>query len=341
MKKSFLGCLGAFLVLLLIGSLVVNALFFARDFGTLDTKSTVVMPKHPLSASRVVEEGADGAGNIALIEVNGVIASFDAAGLGGATMVSYVKQSLEQALADDSIKGILIAINSPGGEVTASDTLYQAVKAAAEKKPVAVYMASVAASGGYYIACGAQKIVANPTTITGSIGVIMSTLKYKELMGKVGIEPITFKSGALKDTLSGSRDMSEEERAYIQALVMKMYDRFVKIVAEAREGLTEEQLRNGIADGRVFLGTEAKEVGLVDEVGYLEDAIQVAKDLASAPDAGVIAFEPNASLFDLLGFMGKAGAEPNKIEVEIKGAGLPGFQMQPGIPYYLAPSFVP
>ncbi|MCA8968075.1 MAG: signal peptide peptidase SppA, partial [Planctomycetes bacterium] len=163
-----------------------------------------------------------------------------------------IKNALEQAVADKNVKAIVLRVNSPGGEVTASDIIYNAVKKAAKEKPVVVYMDSMAASGGYYVSCGATKIVASETTLTASIGVIIETMNYSELFGKVGLAMNVFTSGAFKDSLNGSRPMRDDEKAYVQNLVTQMYDRFLGIVSEAR-GVPKEQLKD-VADGRVVTG---------------------------------------------------------------------------------------
>jgi len=147
----------------------------------------------------------------------------------------------------------VLSIDSPGGEVTASDVIYSAVCKARKQKPVVVYMGSMAASGGFYVACGGSYLMANDTTLTGSIGVIIQTLNYQQLLGKIGVEAVVFKSGQFKDILSGSRQMTPEEKEYIQKLVMQTYGKFVGIVATERK-LPVEQLTKGIADGRIISG---------------------------------------------------------------------------------------
>ena len=229
----------------------------------------------------------------------------------------------------------MLHIDSPGGEVTASDMIYNAVRKARDegKKPIVVYMGSVAASGGYYVACGASHLIAHETTFTGSIGVIMQGINYEGLFNKVGVQMVTFKSGKLKDMLSGSRPMTEEEKTYIQGLVMQTYDKFVGIVARERK-LPEEQLRTGIADGRVVSGKDALTAKLVDQLGDVDDAYKKAMELGGAPGAAIIRYESPfhfARLFRLLGQSEKA-----KIEVKVAESLTPKLEM--GRLYYL-PSF--
>ena len=293
-RGGLAGCLLVGAALLFLGVLAIAV------FGWLVFRSLLDQDADDLAALNVQR--------IAHIDLEGVIASADAAdllfGSSGESMVDRIKEELEDALADESVKAIVLRINSPGGEVTASDTIYHAVRQAREKKPVVVYMDAVAASGGYYVACGASEIVASETTLTGSIGVIIQSISYGELMGKVGVQARTFKSGEFKDMLSGSREMTERERELVEGLVMEMYGRFVGIVSEARD-IPEPKLRQDIADGRVFTGGQALEVGLVDSTGYIEDAYLRARELGGLPeDAPVIRMNEPDGFFEVLGLAG-------------------------------------
>lgn len=271
---------------------------------------------------------------IAHIDLDGVITSMADFGFGatGLSMVDQVKAELKQALENDDVKAIVLRINSPGGEVTASDTIYEAIRLANEKKPVVVYMDSVAASGGYYAACGATEILANETTMTGSIGVIISALNYQELFGKVGLQFQVFKSGEFKDLLSGSREMSPAEAALIQEMVMETYDKFVGIVSEARD-IPVETLKNGIADGRIFSGAKARESGLVDATGYIEDAYDRARELGKAPGAEVLKIHTHPSLLESLTLIQGRAAAGNRVEIDLSDRLLP--RLQPGMVYLL------
>ncbi|RYD27303.1 MAG: signal peptide peptidase SppA, partial [Verrucomicrobiaceae bacterium] len=220
----------------------------------------------------------------------------------------------------------------------ASDTIYNAVKLANDRKPVVVFMDSVAASGGYYVACGARKVVANPSTWTGSIGVVVQTLGYGGLLDKTGLKMRVFRSGAFKDTLYGQRDMTPEEEAYVQGMVMQTYERFVGIVSTAR-GLTVETLKNGIADGRVISGADAVNLKLVDRTGYLEDAFEEARTLAGAPDAAVVRYARPRPLFQLPSLLSQAAAASGgtqRLEIDISDRLLP--RLQPGRCYLLPES---
>ncbi len=337
-KKTAFGCLLAFLLLALLISIGLNLAQFGMSLASMGGgPSGMVRPRQKFT-EQLEQLGKDGsADRIVRIDLEGIITSSQMGGLFSAAfpMVDSIKRELEQAVEDERVKAVVLRIDSPGGEVTASDTLYAAVKKAAEKKPVVVFMDSMAASGGYYISCGATKIVSSETTLTGSIGVIMESFSYHGLFDKVGLGTNTFTSGAFKDTLSGTRPMREDEKAYIQSLVGGMYDRFVGIVAGARK-LDKEQIKTTVADGRIVTGRDALAHKLVDQVGYIEDAFALARSLGKAPDAMVVRYKRHSSLLDALS-MAEAGSS-RKIEVDVAGGLLP--KLEPGRCYYLPSMFV-
>jgi protease-4 len=291
---------------------------------------------------KIVESGSDST-RIALISLHGLISS-SAAGAGGTSMVEEIKTELRQAEKDPAVKAVVLSVDSPGGEVTASDILYNAVRrVVAAHKPVVVSMGSLAASGGYYVSCGGSWLMANDTTFTGSIGVIIQTFRYNDLLGKIGIAPVTFKSGAFKDMLSGTREMTPAEKEYVQGLVMQTYGKFVGIVAKQRR-LPEEQLRAGIADGRVVSGKDALAAGLIDEIGEVEDAYHKARDLAHAPGAAIISYEAPFRFGRLLRAFGAdstswASPVQGKVEINLIQQLLP--QLEPGKAYLLPSICVP
>ncbi len=214
---------------------------------------------------------------VAIIEVNGPIVN------GRAPVTSFnevaaaddLLDMLTDARRDPSIKAVVLRINSPGGGVVPSDRIHRALQEL--HKPVVVVMEDLAASGGYYIAAGADYIIANPATLTGSIGVISTFPEASELLEKLGVRFTVIKSGEVKDFGSPYRPMTPEEKAYWQRIIDEAYERFVRIVAEGR-GLSEEEVRK-LADGRVYTGQQALALGLVDELGYLDDGIAKAAEL--------------------------------------------------------------
>ncbi len=293
----------------------------------------VVEPK--VFEERVLVQGSDSSSKVAVIPMDGVI-SFGAAGSLGDSMVDDLKTAFEQAADDEEVKAVVLQVDSPGGEITASDVLYDAICRLARHKPVVVYFNSIGASGAYYAACGANWIMCNNTTFTGSIGVIISTLNYKELFGKVGLQSVVFKSGKFKDMLSGARDLSPEEKEYVQGLVMQSYDRFVGIVARSRK-LDEKFLREGPADGRVLSGTDAYAVKLVDQLGYIEDAYDKAAEMGEAPGAQVVRYERSYSFDRFFRLFGESRAS-SKVEINI----LPQrVELEPGRVYLLPSFFAP
>lgn len=200
---------------------------------------------------------------------------------------------------DSSIKAIILRIDSPGGAVAPSQEIYSEVKKAVAKKKVVVSMGSIAASGGYYIASPATRIVANPGTLTGSIGVIMEIPNIEGLLNKIGIKTEVIKSGKNKDIGSMFRGMKKEERELLQGVMDNVHEQFIKAVAEGRKKKVEDVRQ--IADGRVFTGEQALSYGLVDELGTLEDATKVAAKFAGITDEPeVVSKKDKVSIFDIL-----------------------------------------
>ncbi|MBI5142074.1 MAG: signal peptide peptidase SppA [Nitrospirae bacterium] len=191
---------------------------------------------------------------------------------------STIVEELQDYRDDNSISAVVIRINSPGGAVAPSQEIFEAVRKLRAKKSVVVSMGSLAASGGYYIAVAGDKIVANAGTLTGSIGVIMEIPNVEGLMGKVGVRTEVIKAGSHKDMASMWRTMSREERMILQRLLDDVHDQFIEAVADNRN-MDVAEVRE-LADGRVFTGRQAKELGLVDEIGTLEDSVKTAAKLA-------------------------------------------------------------
>lgn len=225
---------------------------------------------------------------IALIDLDGMIQNARSSSLlggDGENPVAFLKEKLDAARKDPAVKAIVLRINSPGGAVTATDLLYQEIKSFRQKTriPVVAGLLDVAASGGYYLACACDRIVAMPTTVTGSIGVIMITPDVSAGLSKLGIRMNVIKSGALKDSGSPFRELGEEDRRVFQGLIQGMYERFLGVVQSGRTALSADRVRE-LADGRVFLGEEALKNGLVDELGDLNAAIDAARRLAGLGD---------------------------------------------------------
>ena len=239
-------------------------------------------------------------------------------------MVPDIVSQLRLAEKDDAIGAVVIKINSPGGSVTASDVLYHELNAFKEKtgvKMVAVFM-GLAASGGYYIALPADRIVAHPTTVTGSVGVIFLQPKVEGLMDKIGVAVNVSKSGSNKDMGSPFRTSTEEETRLLQELTDRLGQRFIDLLATHRT-ITPEALAE-IRTARIFLADEARRLGMVDHIGYVADAIQSAKTLAGLPDdARVVVYRrvefPDDTVYNTVG--SKTGtAEPNLINIELPGS---------------------
>ena len=225
--------------------------------------------------------GGLGGDKIAIIRIEGTIVGGQGRlgifGLEAGT--DDVAKQIKRAGEDPSVKAIVLRINSPGGSAAAAQELYEEIrKARGAGKIVVTSMSDVATSGGYYVSCAADKIVANPGTITGSIGVIFSQLQYAELLEKYGIQATVIKSGEYKDIGSPLRNMTEEERQILQEMIDDIYLQFVRAVAEGRAMNENEVLE--LADGRIFTDRQAKEMGLVDELGNFQDAVDLASKLA-------------------------------------------------------------
>jgi protease-4 len=253
---------------------------------------------------KLIEETVEGEGDdkVLLVELEGVIASGQGGGLFAVPSdpVESIKRQLEQAEKDEQVKAVLLLIDSPGGAVTPSDEIHHEVTGFRSRshKPVVVLMGSVCASGGVYVAVAADKIVCQPTTITGSIGVILSSLNFHDLLTKYGVQDVTIASGPNKALLNPTSPVRDEHRAILQNMIDDAYARFVKLVAEGR-GLDEETVR-GFADGRIYTPPEALRLKLVDQIGYREDALALARSLGSCPQSRLVQYRRQPTLADVL-----------------------------------------
>jgi len=332
MANRKLGCLSIFLFVALCASVFLN---FVLAFTTLHRLSGGARLEEPAPSFRevIVQRGSKGSTDkIAVISLRGLISS-SLPGNVGDSMVDDMRAALQQARDDHRVRAVVLHIDSPGGEVTASDVIYNWVVKTRAKKPVVVYMDSLAASGGYYVACGGKYLMANETTITGSIGVIIQTLNYEQLFNKIGLAAVVFKSGKFKDMLNGARPVTPEERDYVQSFVMKTYDKFLGIVARERN-VPADILRNTVADGRILSGKDALDHKLIDELGQIEDAFAKAKELGEARQATVVKYGPPFSWGRIFRAFGSAG--DSKIELTLPRQLFP--QLETGRAYFL-PSF--
>ena len=250
-------------------------------------------------------------------------------------MVDDLRAALQQARDDSRVKAVVLEIDSPGGEVTASDEIYSAVVKTRARKPVIVYMDSLAASGGYYVSCGGRFLMANETTITGSIGVIIQTLNYEQLFNKIGLASVVFKSGKFKDMLNGARPITPEERELVQNFIMKTYDKFLGIVAKERN-LPADLLRNTIADGRILSGKKHwRTNSSMALVSWMTPSPRQ-KNWRNAPDAKVVKYGPPFSLGRFLRLFGES---ESKIELQLPKQLVP--QLESGRAYFLPSYYAP
>lgn len=246
------------------------------------------------SVGTLQEETVAGAGKdkVLLLDLSGVISSQEKDGFfSRPSMLADFKEQLGMAAKDRRVKAVVLRINSPGGTVTASDILYHELRSFKEQRqvPVIASIMDVGASGGYYIASAADAILAHPSTVTGSIGVIMLTVNARGLLEKVGVEASAVTSGPRKDMGSPFRAMNPEERAIFQGVIDDFYKQFLGVVKDGRPNLSVDQIRK-LADGRIYSGEQAKAIGLVDDLGYLDDAIRLARERAKLEEAKVVTY---------------------------------------------------
>ena len=231
---------------------------------------------------------------VLMIDVDGMISSALETGIFARekSVVARVFERLERAAADRRVKAVILRLDTPGGEVTASDIVYHEVLRFKERTglPVVGLMMSVAASGGYYIASACDVIVAHPSTLTGSIGVISIFPSVEALMAKVGVKVNIIKSGPAKDSGSPFRDMTDDEKKLFQGIIDEYYEGFLAVVARGRKGKIQAADLRTIADGRVYTAPQALKLGLIDAIGYFDDAFGKARDLASLKSARLVSY---------------------------------------------------
>ncbi len=275
--KAIMKLLGLAVLLVLSGCFVI--------------KVNLAPEAQPLEEQVITSDGKD---KIVLMDISGVITSEEGSSLLGSGKqpgtVAAMREQLDHAREDKNVRAVVIRINSPGGGVTASDMLYHEIKKFRSETGVKViaHLTDTGASGGYYAALAADRITAQPTTVTGSIGVIMLRVDATGLMEKIGVQTLEIASGPEKAMGSPFRTMSAEERKIFQDMIDSLYGRFVSVVAEERK-MELDRVRK-LADGRIYTSTEAKEAGLIDGIGYLDDALSQAKKLANISRATVVTY---------------------------------------------------
>jgi protease-4 len=340
----------ALVLLVLLGLSVLGNLsnFVGSFFHTAGRPMHTTGPR----LEEVILEDNDASDKIAIVEIDGIITgrSIDPS---GASMVDLIKAQLKRAEEDHKVRAVILKVDSPGGEVLASDDIYHAIAdfQKTARKPVVASMGNLAASGGYYVSAPCQWIVANDLTITGSIGVILHAWNYRGLMDKVGLRPETYKSGKFKDMLSGDRAPGEipaEERAMVQSLIDETYAKFKSRVAIGRTAAHDKNKSyrpadqgralvedwEQYADGRVLSGSEAYKLGFVDQKGNFEDAVSRAKTIAGIGSANLVEFQQRFDISDLFRLFGQSESKVVKLDLGVEAP-----KLQAGQLYFLSPVF--
>ena len=330
-----------FLFFLLAGGFLFAAWFFSSVGDAL------AMPNNT-AYTEVTMRAGDPQKRIAVVDVRGMISSYMSV---GDSMPLRIQKQLDLAAADDRIKAVILRIDSPGGEVMASDKIAKAIREFQEKNevPVIACMEGLAASGGYYVAAPCQLIVANELTITGSIGVIMQSLNLHGLLDKVGVQPVTHKSGKNKDMLDHfgpPENTAPEQKKILDDFIQETYAKFVDVIEKgrAKKGLRSTDHAKPLAtdwkdyaDGRILTGRQAEELGMVDALGDFDRAVELAEDITgiSKGTARIIRHDPPVNLGGILRLLGKAEEtkQPPTIKVDL-GLDIP--KLQPGRAYYLS-----
>jgi len=334
---------------LLAGSLFANLILGAGSMANLASVGT--SHKKLSQLHEIVLEDNDAPDKILVLDIAGVITD-QAIGYDGTTMIDALEEQLVRATEDEQVRAIVLRMDSPGGEVLASDEIYRLLREFQQEHeiPVVTSMGSLAASGGYYISAASRWIVANELTITGSIGVIFHGYNYRGLMDKVGVQPDVVKSGRLKDMFSGDRrpeDVLPEEKQILSGMVAESFTRFKTVIREGRGWAAEQNAAESVegfqklapnweefADGRIMSGTTAHQLGLVDELGNFDTAVQRALTLAGIESANLVAYFAPPSFANLLRFFGKAEAKTVRVDVA-------GLDLVPRLPqgrlYFLSP----
>ena len=273
--------------------MLLAAVFLFNLAGCAFFNLPLIPSRRPLQEKVIAGYGPD---KVLLLDISGTISMQSKSQLGGLSrepsLVARVKEELNLAQNDPRVKAIVLKINSPGGMVTASDILHHEILALKKRRGVKVVacLLELGASGAYYVATAADRIIAHPTTITGSIGVMVLKLSLADLLQKIGVREETVKSGEKKDLLFPYRSLSAPEREVVQRIVDHLQERFMQVIRRGRPQITAAQLRE-IADGRILTARQAKELGLIDRIGYLDDAVETARELAGLGEISLISYQ--------------------------------------------------
>ncbi|MCS6771317.1 MAG: signal peptide peptidase SppA [Kiritimatiellae bacterium] len=306
-RSSRIGCWVAGILGLLL--LVAGLIAILSLASALEQKIALRNPIHDRAvdefpALKEIWSYGNGETKVARIAVEGLILREVEDGLFGPTlnMVDSVLAQIRAAKADPDVRAILLEVDSPGGGITASDEIYRALvdfRESGTNRVVVIFMRDLAASGGYYISMAGDWLIAQPTTVLGSIGVIMQTVNIKGLSEKLGIRDVTIKSGPNKDLLNPFEEVDPAQRRLVQEMIDDMFEHFLGIVAQNRSRIPADQLRT-LADGRLFVAPRALELGLVDQIGYWEDVMAKTAELLGVPEIKVIRYEEPLHLWGWL-----------------------------------------
>src|SRR5690625_3196249 len=295
-------------------ALILSITFFFFSFvyhlslSSPDESYENVLKDNYFKEKIVTEEATIGAPKIVALNLEGIIQ--DVGEVPFMSSIAYSHKNflkmIDKAGKDENVDGIILKVNTPGGGVVESAEIHDKLVEIRELygKPIYVSMGNTAASGGYYVSAPADKIVAHPATITGSIGVIMENINFAELADDLGIDFNTLTSGEYKDIMSASRPMTEEEENILQTIIDDMYDDFVQVIVDGR-GMSDSQVRE-LADGRIYTGKQAKDLNLVDDLETFDDAMEMMKDDYGWKSANVIEYEFKLGLGQLFGFSAKS-----------------------------------
>jgi len=312
----------------------ICSVFFILLFsGCAYVNVSVIQPVTPLK-EQVIE--GKGQAKILLLNISGFISEIGRSDRlklqHSPSLVSEVRETLQKAMKDNSIAGVIVKINSPGGTVTASDIIYHELMNFKKQKQVPVYacITSLGTSGAYYIAAAADKVYSHPAAVTGSIGVIALKFNVAGLMTKLGIEEETIKSGDKKDLFSPFRELTPEEREIMQSIIDELHERFVDIVFNQRKGTLNRQELEKLADGRIYTAGSALKLKLVDRIAYMDDVITEMKTSLGIRDASIISYGRNG---EYAGSIYSSTSVPNSSLLEMIGDYTDGHSSLPGFAF--------